>query len=33
MEDWADCLSVHSPDYPDFREVDKNINEMFRDYI
>jgi hypothetical protein len=33
MEDWANCLSVHSPDYPDFREVDKNINEMFRDYI
>jgi len=33
MEDWSDCLSVHSPDYPDFREVDKNINEMFRDYI
>jgi hypothetical protein len=33
MEDWADCLSVHSPDYPDFREVENNINEMFRDYI
>jgi hypothetical protein len=33
MEDWADCLSVHSPDYPDSSEVDKNINEMFRDYI
>ena len=33
MEDWSDCLSVHSPDYPDFREVDKNINEMFSDYI
>jgi hypothetical protein len=33
MEDWATCLSVHAPDYPDFREVDKNINEMFRDYI
>ena len=33
MEDWTDCLSVHSPDYPDFKEVDKNINEMFRDYI
>lgn len=33
MEDWADCLSIHSPDYPDYREVDSNINEMFRDYI
>jgi hypothetical protein len=33
MEDWADCLSVHSPDYPDSSEVDKNINEYFRDYI
>ena len=26
MEDWSDCLSVHSPDYPDFQEVEKNIN-------
>lgn len=33
MEDWSDCLSVYSPDYPDSSEVDKNINEMFRDYI
>ena len=33
MGDWADCLSVHSPDYPDSREVEANINEMFRDYI
>jgi hypothetical protein len=33
MNEWADCLSVHSPDYPDSSEVDKNINEMFRDYI
>lgn len=33
MEDWSDCLSVYSPDYPDYREVDENINEMFRDYI
>jgi hypothetical protein len=33
MEDWSDCLSVHSPDYPDFQEVEKNINEYFRDYI
>ena len=33
MEDWSDCLSVHSPDYPDFQEVERNINEYFRDYI
>ena len=33
MEEWSDCLSVYSPDYPDSREVDKNINEYFRDYI
>lgn len=33
MGDWSDCLSVHSPDYPNSSEVDKNINEMFRDYI
>lgn len=33
MADQSDCLSVHSPDYPDFREVDKNINKMFSDYI
>jgi hypothetical protein len=26
-------LSVHSPDYPDFQKVDKNINELFPDYI
>lgn len=33
MGDWSDCLSVHSPDYPDFQEVERNINEYFRDYI
>lgn len=33
MEDWADCLSIYSPDYPDSSDVDSNINEMFRDYI
>jgi hypothetical protein len=33
MEEWADCLSVHSPEYPNSSEVEKNINEMFRDYI
>jgi hypothetical protein len=33
MREWADCLSVHLPDYPDYREVEKNINEIFGDYI
>jgi hypothetical protein len=33
LEDDFDCLSVHSPDYPDFRQVDKNINLYFKDYI
>jgi len=28
-----DCLSVRIPDYPDSREVDKNINSYFLDYI
>lgn len=28
-----DCLSARIPDYPDFREVDKNINLYFSDYI
>lgn len=27
------CLSVHPPDYPDSRLVDKNINQYFNDYI
>lgn len=33
LDEYADCLSVYSPDYPDFREVDKNINMYFQDYI
>lgn len=28
-----ECLSVRIPDYPDFRKVDKNINDFFPDYI
>lgn len=28
-----DCLSFRTPDYPDFRKVDKNINELFNDYL
>jgi len=33
MGDWSDCLSVHSPDYADWSEVVKSINEIFGDYI
>ena len=33
MKEDMDCLSAQSPDYPDSRKVDKNINEYFKDYI
>jgi hypothetical protein len=33
MGDWSDCLSFHSPDYADWSEVVKSINEIFSDYI
>jgi len=33
MAEDRDCLSVHPPDYPDSRKVDKNINMYFKDYI
>lgn len=33
LKESADCLGVRSPDYPDFQKVDKNINELFTDYI
>ena len=33
MAEDRDCLSVHAPDYPDSRTVDKNINSFFKDYI
>jgi hypothetical protein len=33
LKDGMDCLSIHPPDYPDSRKVDKNINMYFRDYI
>lgn len=29
----SDCLSARIPDYPDFREVDRNINLYFSDYF
>lgn len=33
LEEDFDCLSIRPPDYPDSREVDKNINLYFNDYI
>jgi len=33
LEENGECLSVWSPDYPDSSEIDKNINEIFGDYI
>jgi hypothetical protein len=33
MAEDRDCLSVHTPDYPDSRKVDKNINMYFKEYI
>ena len=33
LDDNGDCLSYWAPDYPDSSEIDKNINEMFGDYI
>lgn len=33
VDESKDCLSPRIPDYPDFREVDKNINLYFSDYI
>lgn len=33
LSDGFDCLHLSIPDYPNFSLVDKNINEMFADYI
>jgi hypothetical protein len=33
LEDNGDCLSYWAPDYPNSSEIDKNINEIFGDYI
>jgi len=33
VQDGQDCLTVNSPDYADFKEVENNINEIFTDYI
>lgn len=33
MAEDRDCLSVRTPDYPDYRKVDKNINIYFKEYL
>jgi hypothetical protein len=33
MKEDRDCLGAQSPDYPDSRKVDKNINTYFKEYI
>ena len=33
LEENGECLSAWAPDYPDSSEIDKNINEIFGDYI
>jgi len=33
LADNFDCLIVHGPDYPDYREIKNNINEIFTDYL
>jgi len=33
LADNFDCLTVHGPDYPDYREIKNNINEIFTDYL
>ena len=33
LKETIECLNVYTPDYPDSRKVDKNINSYFSDYI
>ncbi len=33
MKEDRDCLNAQAPDYPDNREVDKNINTYFQEYL
>ena len=33
LRESIDCISVSPPDYPDYREVEENVNEFFSDYI
>jgi hypothetical protein len=33
VQDGQDCLTVHPPEYADYRQVENNINEIFTGYI
>ena len=33
IQDEQNCLTVHPSDYPDHREVENNVNEIFTDYL
>jgi hypothetical protein len=33
LEENGECLSAWAPDYPSYTEINKNINEIFGDYI
>jgi hypothetical protein len=33
VQDEQNCLTVHPPEYADYRQVEENINEIFTDYI
>lgn len=33
LTEYMECLNVYAPDYPNFKEVDENINSYFADYI
>jgi hypothetical protein len=33
VQDEQDCLTVHPPEYADYRQVEDNINEIFTGYI
>lgn len=33
VQDEQNCLTVHPPEYADYRQVEDNINEIFTDYI
>lgn len=33
VQDEQNCLTVYPPDYPDHREVENNVNEIFTDYL
>lgn len=33
LDENGDCLNIWAPDYPSSSEIDKNVNEIFDDYI